>query len=239
DITFTPEAGFTGDPTPISYTVDNRTGETSNEATVTIEYPQAVNDTQTGASGSPVVVAVVGNDGQGGDDLDPATVVITQSPAGGTIADDGKSVDVPGEGSWAVDPVTGDITFTPEAGFTGDPTPISYTVDNRTGETSNEATVTIEYPQAVNDTQTGASGSPVVVAVVGNDGQGGDDLDPATVMITQSPAGGTIADDGKSVDVPGEGSWAVDPVTGDITFTPEAGFTGDPTPISYTVDNRT
>ncbi|MDN3441728.1 hypothetical protein QL898_08800, partial [Psychrobacter sp. APC 3279] len=150
DITFTPEAGFTGDPTPISYTVDNRTGETSNEATVTIEYPQAVNDTQTGASGSPVVVAVVGNDGQGGDDLDPATVMITQSPAGGTIADDGKSVDVPGEGSWAVDPVTGDITFTPEAGFTGDPTPISYTVDNRTGETSNEATVTIDYDQPTN-----------------------------------------------------------------------------------------
>uniref|UniRef100_UPI001D12206B Ig-like domain-containing protein n=1 Tax=Psychrobacter fjordensis TaxID=664424 RepID=UPI001D12206B len=47
-ITFTPEAGFTGDPTPISYTVDDNTGETSNEATVTIDYPQAINDLQTG-----------------------------------------------------------------------------------------------------------------------------------------------------------------------------------------------
>ncbi|WP_227687485.1 Ig-like domain-containing protein [Psychrobacter fjordensis] len=47
-MTFTPEAGFTGDPTPISYTVDDNTGETSNEATVTIDYPQAINDLQTG-----------------------------------------------------------------------------------------------------------------------------------------------------------------------------------------------
>ncbi|MDN3442638.1 Ig-like domain-containing protein, partial [Psychrobacter sp. APC 3279] len=197
--------------------------------------PVAEDDTQTGISGNPVVIDILGNDTDHENDIDPTTVKLIDPVTG----DEVTTVTVEGEGSWAVDPVTGDITFTPEAGFTGDPTPISYTVDNRTGETSNEATVTIEYPQAVNDTQTGASGSPVVVAVVGNDGQGGDDLDPATVMITQSPAGGTIADDGKSVDVPGEGSWAVDPVTGDITFTPEAGFTGDPTPISYTVDNRT
>nr|WP_265090128.1 hypothetical protein [Psychrobacter fjordensis] len=40
---------------------------------------------------------------------------------------------VAGEGTWSVDGTTGAITFTPEAGFTGDPTPISYTVDDNTG----------------------------------------------------------------------------------------------------------
>ncbi|WP_201551175.1 hypothetical protein [Psychrobacter fjordensis] len=55
-----PEAGFTGDPTPISYTVDDNTGETSNEATVTIDYPQAINDLHC----SPVVVDVFDNDRQ-------------------------------------------------------------------------------------------------------------------------------------------------------------------------------
>ena len=121
---------------------------------MTIDYPQtapvAVDDRETGTSGSPVVVAVVGNDTDAEGDLDPTTVVITQSPAGGTIADDGKSVDVSGEGSWVVDPTTGDITFTPEAGFTGNPTPISYTVNDLTNETSNEATVTIDYDQPTN-----------------------------------------------------------------------------------------
>ncbi len=243
-ITFTPEAGFTGDPTPISYTVDDNTGETSNEATVTIDYPQAVNDLQTGTSGSPVVVPVFDNDSAASANLDPTSVIITQSPAGGTIAADGKSVIVAGEGTWSVDGTTGAITFTPEAGFTGDPTPISYTVDDNTGETSNEATVTIDYPQtapvASNDLKAGPLNTPVSVDILANDTDPENDLDPTTVIITQSPAAGsTIAADGKSVDVPGEGSWSVDPDTGVITFSPTTGFTDDPTPISYTVDDRT
>jgi hypothetical protein len=40
---------------------------------------------------------------------------------------------------------TGAITFTPEAGFTGNPTPIAYTVDDDQGNTSNSAIVTITY----------------------------------------------------------------------------------------------
>ncbi|MBF2720908.1 hypothetical protein IP510_13580, partial [Psychrobacter sp. NG254] len=246
-VTFTPEAGFTGDPTPVEYVVSDTTGLTSEPATVTIDYPQtapvAVNDTDTGTTGNPVTVAVVGNDTDPENDIDPTSVLITVSPAGGTIAADGKSVDVAGEGSWSVDPVSGDITFTPEEGFTGDPTPISYTVNDTTGLTSNPATVTIDYPQsapvAVNDNESGTSGSPVVVAVVGNDTDPENDIDPTSVLITVSPAGSTIAADGKSVVVDGEGSWSVDPVSGNITFTPEDGFTGDPTPISYTVDDIT
>ncbi|WP_201632447.1 Ig-like domain-containing protein [Psychrobacter immobilis] len=245
---FDPAPNFHGTVPTVNYTVtdpDGNTDETTLDITVdpVNDAPVAENDSGTGTSGSPVVVAVVGNDSDVEGDLDPTTVVISQSPAGSTIADDGKSVTVAGEGSWVVDATTGDITFTPEADFTGDPTPISYTVDDRTGETSNEATVTIDYPQtapvAVDDSSTGTSGSPVVVAVVGNDSDVEGDLDPTTVVISQSPAGSTIADDGKSVTVAGEGSWVVDATTGDITFTPEADFTGDPTPISYTVDDRT
>src|SRR5690606_7864944 len=32
---------------------------------------------------------------------------------------------------------------------------------------------------------------------------------------------------------PGEGTWVVDPETGRVTFTPEPGFDGDPTPVRY------
>ncbi|MBH0007715.1 Ig-like domain-containing protein, partial [Psychrobacter sp. SWN149] len=188
-VTFTPEADFTGDPTPVEYVVSDTTGLTSEPATITIDYPQtapvAVNDAKSGASGATVDVAVVGNDTDPENDIDPTSVLITVSPAGGTIAADGKSVDVAGEGSWVVDPVSGDITFTPEDGFTGDPTPISYTVNDATGLTSNPATVTIDYPQsapvAVNDNESGTSGSPVVVAVVGNDTDPENDIDPTSV----------------------------------------------------------
>ncbi|MDX2375125.1 hypothetical protein NJD71_13505, partial [Psychrobacter sp. PP-21] len=244
-ISFTPEAGFTADPTPISYSVEDINGLVSNDATVTIDYPQtapvAQNDVDTGDSGETVVVDVVANDTDAEEDLDPTTVIITQSPAGGTIAADGKSVVVDGEGSWNVDADTGAISFTPEAGFTADPTPISYSVEDINGLVSNDATVTIDYPQtapvAQNDVDTGDSGETVVVDVVANDTDAEEDLDPTTVIITQSPAGGTIAADGKSVVVDGEGSWNVDADTGAISFTPEAGFTADPTPISYSVED--
>jgi CshA-type fibril repeat protein len=42
---------------------------------------------------------------------------------------------------------------------------------------------------------------------------------------------------GEELVVPGEGTWTVTPTTGAITFTPETGFTGDPTPIEYTVQD--
>ena len=40
-------------------------------------------------------------------------------PEGATAGDDGKTVTVPGEGTYTIDPETGEITFTPEEGFTG------------------------------------------------------------------------------------------------------------------------
>ncbi|MDN3454702.1 Ig-like domain-containing protein, partial [Psychrobacter sp. APC 3350] len=243
DITFTPEAGFTGDPTPISYTVDDSTGLTSNEATVTIDYPQsapvAVNDSGTGTTGAPVVVAVVGNDSDPENDLDPTTVLITQAPTGSTIATDGKSVDVPGEGAWGVDAATGVITFTPVAGFTGDPTPISYTVDDSTGLTSNEATVTIDYPQsapvAVDDKGVGPLNTPVSVDILANDTDLENNIDPTSVKLINPDTGSEVT----TVTVAGEGEWEVDPSTGVVTFTPETGFTADPTPVDYVVSDLT
>ncbi|MDN3451960.1 Ig-like domain-containing protein, partial [Psychrobacter sp. APC 3350] len=135
------------------YTVTDAEGNTDSttlDITVTPvnDAPVAVDDERLDQIfGNAITVAVVGNDTDAENDLDPTSVVITLSPAGGTIAADGKSVDVASEGVWTVDPVSGDITFTPEAGFTGNPTPISYTVEDTTDLLSNEATVTIDYDQ--------------------------------------------------------------------------------------------
>ncbi|WP_281848071.1 Ig-like domain-containing protein, partial [Olleya namhaensis] len=85
-----------------------------------------------------------------------------------------------GEGTWSVDtdPMSvtfGQITFTPESGFTGDPTPITYTVDDNDGGTSAPATVSVDYPVvvpvAVDDTNAVPAliGTPVSIDVVGND----------------------------------------------------------------------
>ena len=92
-----------------------------------------------------------------------------------------------GEGSWNVDADTGAISFTPEAGFTADPTPISYSVEDINGLVSNEATVTIDYPQtapvAQNDVGVGPLNAPVTVDILNNDSDAEGDLDPTTVKL--------------------------------------------------------
>ena len=112
-----------------------------------MDYPQdppvATNDTAAPTTaGTPVTVNVLGNDTDANNDIDPTTVQIVGST-------DGKTLVVNGEGTWTVNPTTGKITFTPEASFKGDPTPISYTVKDSTGLVSNPATVTVDYPAVV------------------------------------------------------------------------------------------
>ena len=237
-VTFTPVAGFTGDPTPISYTVTDKTGLTSDPVSITLDYPQdkptAVADTGTGATGQPVTVNVLANDTDAQNDIDPTTVKLID-PATNTPA---TSVTVANQGTWSVDAVTGAVTFTPVSGFTGDPTPVSYTVTDKTGLVSDPATITLDYPQdkpaAVADTGTGATGQPVTVDVLANDSDAQNDIDPTSVKLLD-PNGNPVT----TLDVPGEGSWTVNPTTGAVTFTPVAGFTKDPTPVSYTVTDKT
>jgi CshA-type fibril repeat protein len=140
EIMFTPAPGFTDDPTPITYTVEDTEGNITNEATVTLDYlPQASDDEDLDNSiGDTVAVSVLGNDNNG-DSINPATIQIV-----GTM-NPGDPLVVPGEGTWTVDLGTGEIIFTPEPDFIGDPTPITYTVEDDEGNLSNPATVTITY----------------------------------------------------------------------------------------------
>lgn len=55
---------------------------------------------------------------------------------------------VPGEGTWTVDLTTGSITFTPELGFTGNPTPIQYTLKDLNGNAIPATAVEILYEAA-------------------------------------------------------------------------------------------
>jgi len=103
--------------------------------------PVAVNDEKlNNPVGSTVTVSALGNDSAtSSKTLDSASVQIVDT------ANPGDPLEVPGEGTWTVNTTTGEITFTPETGFTGDPTPISYTVKDSAGLVSNQATVTITY----------------------------------------------------------------------------------------------
>jgi uncharacterized repeat protein (TIGR01451 family) len=215
------------DSTPGNNSTTEDDDDTLTIVLTTSAPPVAVNDLSPNNPPGPVTLNVTDNDTDADGNLDPSTVDLNPSQAGQQT-----TLIVPGEGTWTVDG-SGNVTFTPQSGFTNDPTPIFYTVTDTTGLVSNSALITVDYaPVATDDASIGnPTGTPVTVPVLANDTTG-DAVDPTTVQIV-----GT-ANPGDSLVVGGQGTWSVDPVTGAITFTPESGFGGDPAPIQYTVQDE-
>lgn len=203
--------------------------------------PVATDDSVTAQTGETAVVDVLGNDSF----VDPATVKIVDGNG-----NEVTSLTVPDEGTWSVDPVNGKITFTPESGFTGDPTPIEYTVIGDNGSPYS-ATVTVDYPQtapvaaddAVYDSNPATPSSPTTISVLTNDADPENDINASSVNFDPASVSGAGSDtdgdgDIDQVIISGEGTWSVS-ANGTVTFTPEAGFSTDPTPITYTVKDNT
>ncbi|MCG8225547.1 hypothetical protein J2Q12_07775, partial [Tenacibaculum finnmarkense genomovar finnmarkense] len=265
-ITFNPDAGFTSDPTPVTYNVEDNDGNVSNDATITLNFtpeaPVAQDDTVAGLpTNADAVINPLADNGNGVDAdadgvLDPTTVSLVPSGTATNIVTDANgdvtSFEEPGQGVWTVDPVTGAITFNPDAGFTADPTPVTYNVEDNDGNVSNDATITLNFtpeaPVAQDDTVAGLpTNADAVINPLADNGNGVDAdadgvLDPTTVSLVPSGTATNIVTDANgdvtSFEESGQGVWTVDPVTGAITFNPDAGFTSDPTPVTYNVEDN-
>ena len=165
--------------------------------------------------------------------IDPATGQPTDKTTIPAKDANGKEV-----GTYTIDPTTGKVTFTPNKDFTGTPVP-----------------ATVQAKDA-NGTPTTATYSPTVKPVTP---KGVDtftkDIQGATQKGTPEFKPGKATIDGKEVEVPidtkepaklidpktgqpvdsvtidGEGTYTVDPETGEVTFKPDPQFTGKGTPI--------
>jgi len=210
----------------------------SNDSTVTqlpIESPMAAIDEANGTIGQPSTVDILANDNGGTFAIDPSSVKI--------VAPDGSLVTelvVAGEGVWKVNP-DGTITFTPNADFSGDPTPIKYRVDDIQGNpVTTDGEIKIDYPPvAIDDIVSSLLVEPVIVKILDNDKNTSTPLDPESVSLVP-PANATNVVSDADGDIIGftvaEGVWSVDELTGDVTFTPANSFTGGNIPaIAYTV----
>ncbi len=238
EITFTGEPEFSGVPTPIRYSVSDINGMRSKLAQVSVtivavnDPPVAINDSDSVAEDASVIIDVLANDSDIDGTLVPATVQIT-----GT-ASAGDPLVVPGEGTWTVNTLTGEITFTPEADYSGIVTDITYTVQDDSGATSNPASVSVsitganDAPVAVANADTVSEDGAVVIDVLANDSDVDGTLIPATVQITGTASAGA------PLVVPGQGTWSVNGATGEITFTPELDYVGPVTDITYTVQDN-
>ncbi|HXB67426.1 MAG TPA: Ig-like domain-containing protein [Candidatus Acidoferrales bacterium] len=201
-ITYRSAALFAGTVT-FQYRVSDNLGGVSNAGIVTVVVgsipPTANNDTATAIAGQPVTINVLANDTDPDSPINPASVAILSQPASGTA-----TVNPNGNGT---------IVFTGTASTT-----FTYTVADIFGGVSKPATVTITIgaatnaPVAVNDSASTPVATAVDINVLANDT--GNNINPASVTVVAAPA---------------NGSAAVNPATGVITYTPPAGLAGSVT----------
>ena len=162
--------------------------------------------------------------------VDPTGAEVTEMPA----LKDGIEV-----GKYVVDPTTGIITFKPNKDFVGTPDPAKVVAADENGtkvETTYTPTVTPVKPTGEDVTSEdiqGAEqkGTPLFlpgnfdVPITINAAQPAKLIDPETGKPT----------DETSVNIPGEGTYTINPNSGEVTFTPEKDFTGVATGVTVQV----
>ena len=229
NITYMPALLFSG-VASITYVVLDNEGLASNPATFSITVsnadlpPVAADDVASTNEDESVVIEVLSNDT---DDHGLATNSVDFDPVTGGIQSSANT----SQGTFVAN-AAGEVTFTPVADYFGLAT-VSYTVNDNAGQTSNPATITVTVnsvnvaPVAVDDAASTDENVPVLINVLSNDSDPDGSLDPSNVDLdvttpgiqnTNTVAGGTYTVDG----------------SGQVNFTPLAGFTGSSS-VSYTV----
>jgi uncharacterized repeat protein (TIGR02059 family)/LPXTG-motif cell wall-anchored protein len=267
-VTFNPLPTFTGPATPIKYQVSDSEGRIVNSTIATSvgapPAPTASPNISSGAMDAIQFIDPLANDVAGNSSfpLDPTSVKLcginpVETPNNCTKT----TLEIPGKGTFTVDPVTGIVKFVPVTGYSGPVPAIDYVVaDSRGVKTSSTITV-IVAPQpamsATTDTSSGDWNTPQTIDPLGNDSPGETDGIPnyntiGTVEINDATVRFCGTDDpatpGNEAQVPNNcdktsvttaaGTYTVNTTTGEVTFTPVKAFTGtEPNPPTYQVCN--
>ncbi|MEL7090744.1 MAG: tandem-95 repeat protein [Pseudomonadota bacterium] len=213
-LTYTPDPDYFGDDS-FTVTITDPDGATSTSTVnVTVDpvndAPDANPDEETMLEdGDPILIDVLDND----TDVDPGDVLtITEA----TVPTEQGTVEIVG----------GQLLFTPAENYNG-PATISYAItDGNGGTDTSVVTVNIipvnDAPEAVNDIYETDEDTPITFAPNPADNDLDVDGDDLTVTDASVPAE--------------QGTVEVDPVTGEVTFTPALNFNG-PATITYTVED--
>jgi hypothetical protein len=173
------------------------------------QAPNAQDDADQTDENQATTTDVLANDNDLDGSLDKSTVTVQSTPSNGSVSVNGQ---------------TGEITYTPDSGFTGSDS-YTYTVKDGDGAESNEATVSItvnaanQPPTASDESDQTDEGQSTTTDVLANDSDPDGSLDPSTVQVQSGPSDGSVSVDG---------------LTGEITYTPDSGFTGSDS-YTYTV----
>ena len=135
------------------------------------------------------------------------------------------------DGEYVLDKVSNTITFTPKKTFTGQAKPVRVQIKDANG-TKVETTYT---PTVTDVTMSSTDATSSALQGVTQTGRPSFTISSTEVSIAGykllNPTGNTPVD-GNEVVVPNEGTYRIDPMTGEVTFVPNPGFTGPAAGIS-------
>jgi CshA-type fibril repeat protein len=223
-----------------------------------IPPPTVVPDTSTGPWNTIQTRNVITNNVSTGDSAATGTTLTNGSirlcaptdTAPDCTIDDSGSVVIANQGTYTLDPTTGIVTFEPLPSFTGQATPVTYSVTDALGQKSSTTytpTVTVPpAPTATPDTVELLPGQSKVFSSIfdaqtgDNDpalatkGAGAPDLTTSTVCIID-PATNACDTDGV-VTIAGQGTYTLDATTGIVTYAALSSATpGAKTPVTYKI----
>lgn len=255
-VTFTPLATFQGGKAMINVTIADTSGNRSKPAMISLSFkekaaPDVQNVTKSGINPSKVFEIDVPSEivAKHANPIDNASVQLI-----GHVKGNANLVDVFQRGQFTLDPATGKVRFSPLAYFIGGMSArVGVSIADTAGKRSAQATITLEFDQrpGVADqiiqadlsqinavTFNPVTGTGVTRGMAAT--KGTYDIDPSTVVFLMpmplemgDPQRGRISvTGGKTAKAENEGTWSIDNA-GTITFTPESGFTGSPTPMTY------
>ena len=231
-VVFTPtDKTYAGPVQPVTVQAQDKNGTavtTTYTPNITPVKPTAKGTTSEGAqgqeqSGTPTFTP--------GNDKVPMKIDATQpakliDPETGEPTDE-TSVKVPGEGTYTINPETGEVTFKPEPNFTGKATGVEVQAKDANGTpataqyTPTVKPVTPTSEDVVSEDVQGAKQTGTPVFTPGKTTVNGKEV---TVEIDETVK--PTFDDGTTTkEVPGEGTYTIDE-NGVVTFTPEPNFTG-------------
>ena len=262
-VNFTPAPGFIGNAKPLTVSANvTLTGDDGNPVVVessttytpTVYGVKPSNDETKGKQGQP-------QESKSGKDRFSELNTGTNTPDGTNVdwstakyslegANEEGKVVVEGEGTYAIDPATGVVTFTPEPSFKGKAQGVEVKVAvTATDSEGNKVEVTSsgDYTPEVEEVEptaepketSGKQGKPQTqdATTMFKEGDESAPINKSTVKLVD-PTGAEVTTmpalkDGKEV-----GTYTLDPETGVITFQPNKDFTGTPDPAKVTAADK-
>jgi len=227
---FTPtDKTYAGPVQPVKVQAQDKNGTpvtTTYTPNITPVKPTAKGTTSEGAQGQEQSGTPTFTEGNTKVPIDPTVPAKLIDPETGEPTDE-TSVEVPGEGTYTINPETGEVTFKPEPNFTGKAQGIEVQRKDTNGTpatakyTPTVKPVTPTSDDVVSEDVQGAKQTGTPVFTPGKTTVNGKEV---TVEIDETVK--PTFDDGTTTkEVPGEGTYTIDE-NGVVTFTPEPNFTG-------------